>query len=347
MSMKFLPQSAVTLFLFASPVLGQPGLTEVIPNYPKHEAELYRKYLTNLKVRVEQKGYDSVGRTGKFEGVAERTILMGDRKLRINSSVVRGGNSKKLLSGAMYDFDEMYMLDGTDAGKYRIEGQRYDSMHSHYIEEELSNAGVTIPLTAGGISRVRDHDDTERVFQRTQGRALTQYTAPSKATHEGRNAAMIEGKLGEQTYRLYFDPDNSYAYLGHEVSQVMDVKTRKYVNVKLVGSLTYEPSDLGYPVPKKYVSYYVNPDGTKVPRSEITFLEYSRYTPQPDDFDLEKQFGVKPLPRSAKAGPSKIGPGGGQPYRSGWGIWLWVGAGVLAVATAGVFVIARKQRKAN
>jgi len=70
-----------------------------------------------------------------------------------------------------------------------------------------------------------------------------------------------------------------------------------------------------------------------VPHSFSEVTEYVKYTPTADDFDLEKQFGVKPLPYGgAAAGRSKS--------------WLYAVAGVLAAVTVGLVAAARRRRSA-
>ncbi|MEO2091072.1 MAG: hypothetical protein ABGY75_16510, partial [Gemmataceae bacterium] len=163
-------------------------------------------------------------------------------------------------------------------------------------------------------------------------------------TYDGRPAAVLTSQipLGPVT-KSYFDPSNNYALLGFETDKTIDLKSKKFVSIKLVGRVTYEPSDLGYPVPKRFVTSFVTPDGKETPRVEIIYSDWKRYTPSDDDFDLEKQFGVKPLPRPAEAGPSPLGAGGSG--GRGIGLWLWITAGVLAVVTAGLAVVIWRKRR--
>ena len=60
--------------------------------------------------------------------------------------------------------------------------------------------------------------------------------------------------------------------------------------------------------------------------SLIEYLEFSRYTPTADDFDLEKQFGVKPLPPPGTTAANAAGTAASRLWR-----WLYIAAGVLGV----------------
>ena len=109
-----------------------------------------------------------------------------------------------------------------------------------------------------------------------------------------------------------------------------------------MGEITYVPSDFGYPVPKKYVSNFVEPNGKVTPMLEIDFLKWERYTPTADDFDLEKQFGVKPLPKPVEATPSPIDTVPETPERN-WG--LWIASAALVVVTVVLFVFVWRRRR--
>jgi hypothetical protein len=82
------------------------------------------------------------------------------------------------------------------------------------------------------------------------------------------------------------------AFREYESDSLFDVR-RGDLPIGHAGELTYTPGPDRYPVPKEYKQWYVHADGRKVPQIEVTWLEFARYTPTADDFDLEKQYGLK------------------------------------------------------
>lgn len=62
--------ATLTLVLTTSGAFGQTRACDLIPDYAVHEAELHRKYTENIRVRMEEKEYDQMGRTGTLEGTA-------------------------------------------------------------------------------------------------------------------------------------------------------------------------------------------------------------------------------------------------------------------------------------
>ena len=61
--------------------------------------------------------------------------------------------------------------------------------------------------------------------------------------------------------------------------------------------------------------------------------------------EVEKQFGVKPLPRPAGLGSSPIGTGSAGASARGWGRYLWIAAGILVTVTAVLGVLVWRRRR--
>lgn len=331
-----------------SNALAQQTAASLIPEFKRHEAELVKKYMHNVRVELEEKGYNKIQRTGKLEGIATRTVIIGERKLRGNSSVKHAGEAEVIRSGTAYNFDELYYLDMRN-GKYVIGERYFDSIHLSRIEEDLSLYGAFLPFSYNGWMRISAADALNAYCIGIGKRPPMTCNSFDIQFREGRNLAVLTTTTESGiTSKNYYDPANNYSSVGYEMDKVFDSATKKLVNVKVVGEITYGPSDLGYPAPTKYVSNFVNPDGKFIPRVEVNFTKWERYNPTPDDFDLEKQFGVKPLPRPANAGPSPIGSGSAGTDTRGIGRWLWLAAGILVAITILLAVIVwRKRRKAS
>ena len=306
---------AFVLLGFSSGAFGQQKACDLIPDYAMHEAELHRKYLENIRVVTVEKGYDKITRTGKLEGTATRTSIFGKRNMRLNTVVRRVDETADLISGAMYNFDELCTL-AKEGDKFVIEDRYFHREHISRIESDLCRIGPFLPLTLNGWMRFRAIDDLNAYFKALGNVPPYKFLSSKKTTYGGREPIVIsfETQSGEVSEN-YYDPSNSYALLGHDSGVGWPGPNAK----KLVGKITYEPSDLGYPVPKKYVAHFVEPDGKFIPYVEVDFLKWERYSPAPDDFDMEKHFGVKPLPRPVKAPSPLIDSISEAPERN-WGL---------------------------
>ena len=81
-----------------------------------------------------------------------------------------------------------------------------------------------------------------------------------------------------------------------------------------------------------------------MPQYEIDFHEYVPYTPTADELDLEKQFGIKPIPHPPRPESAIV-----KPQRaSGSATWLYAaGAAVLLVALGLGLYLYRRSRRAD
>ena len=141
--------------VFAAVAYGQQKACDLIPDYAKYEAELNRKYLENMRVVTVEKGYDKITRTGKLEGTATRATIFGKGNMRLNTVVRRVGESTDLVSGAMYNFDELYSL-AKEGDKFVIEDRYFHGKDIQRIESALRMTGPFLPLTLDGWMRFRN-----------------------------------------------------------------------------------------------------------------------------------------------------------------------------------------------
>ena len=243
----------------------------------------------------------------------------------------------------MYDGDELYYLTAPDK-KFTVEAHHYEKNAASDMSRLLSGFNHTDPVSFYGKLDLR--------------RQFKTFSDPRFASHEAKAKPVENTTLdGKPVFKLvvtarngqvliaYYDPENSGALLRYEASTVYDVEAKQHLPIRHIGTITYGPSSLGYPVPKEHRSWYLKPDGTTVPDFETEYLEYSNYTPTADDFDLEKQYGITPLPRPDSAGPAPEGkPGFGNPSR-GIGRWLWAFVAVLAAVTLGLAVFTWRRRR--
>jgi hypothetical protein len=306
--------------------------------YARHEDALTRQYVHNCRIKVEGTGYDYAEPTGRPGARGVDTIVSRSDAFRWNAVVTPVDGAEPKTLGAMFYGDEVYDL--LRAGeRYTVRGHWPAATHGNKVEEVVKGCYLFLPLSFAGQGRLVKHFETwDR--QRERGHPY-QVRSTGPTTRGGRPVVGITGRneFGITT-TSYHDPANHYAFVAFDTDGSLDIKTRQKRNVRTAGELTYMDGPEGFPIPSEYRQWWVLPDGRRVPIEETRFTEYERYTPTDDDFDLEKQFGVKPLPKGQKFDASY--PVGG---RRGW--WLWALAGGLAVVTAGLVWYARRRRAAT
>ncbi len=341
-SVRFSLFAGLASLFVSAPVFGQQKACDLLPDYAKHEAELHRKYLENLKVTLVEKGYDSLKRTGKLEGTAQRTLIFGKGQMRRNSVFQRIDENEELISGSMLNREAYYTASKSN-GQFEVVEHAYDNRYGHEFEEYLYTASAALPLKFDGHERMHAVDNRNERFARTgQGMAI-QFFSLKEETFRGKKAAAIGSKHPiDRLCKTYFDPTNDYAVLGYDMARQQFDGTLFDL---IVGEIVYEPSDLGYPVPKKYTVHYLEPDGKRIPRLEIDFLEWKRYEPTDEDFDLEKQFGMKPPPRTPRPEPPPAPQNVEEvPDESGKRPWLAAGL-IFAFCSVLAFIVWRRHRK--
>ncbi len=324
--------ATLMLVFTTSGAFGQKRACDLIPDYAKHEAELHRKYLENIQVRMEEKGYDNGNRNGKLLWTSTHTLLFGKGKMRSHTMMRHSSEKDDIIKGSLYNEGELCDVSLKN-GKYVINSQLFDSQRIQAVEDGLMYTSTYLPLTMNGWMRLRAVDRLNDQM-RQQGRVpMYQIESFQETTFHGKNVFVLTSKGQNPMSKNYYDPSNNYALLGFESGPIYFQG-----EMNIVGEITYEPSDLGYPVPKKYVMNYKSPEGIVTPGLEINFLEWKRYTPAADDFDLEKQFGLKPLPRPVEESIETTAPNQVSPQDAGANKWIWV-AGFALVPLSVVMVV--------
>jgi hypothetical protein len=97
------------------------------------------------------------------------------------------------------------------------------------------------------------------------------------------------------TVTVYLDAVH-YVVLREEATHRFDYQKRTYVPTKKNKEIVYTMTPDGIPFPKSVKGWYDEPNGKRIPFADVEFTEYRRYTPTADEVDMEKQFGLQPLP---------------------------------------------------
>ena len=251
----------------------------------------------------------------------------------------------KIVRGMMFDQDELYYLQKAD-DKYTVKGHNYNTENQMELYRILSGYSYAAPLSFNGKLDLRrefqSYSDPRFANLRPAPKSMENSTLDGKPVHK-----LTVLSHGDRSTIAFYDPANSGALLRYESSHSYDFDTLKVVPIRTIGTISYVDSPLGYPVPKEHKCWYQKPDGTIIRQFEIEYLEYENYTPKSDDFDLEKHYGIKALPRPEAAGPAPEGKSTFASTGSRWGRYLWYIAGALAVTTVGLFVFVWRKRRKN
>ena len=174
----------------------------------------------------------------------------------------------------------------------------------------------------------------------------------------GRKCIVVSGnkKMGEvlSDVTSYLDP-TFYSVLEERKSHKFDLHSKSIVPIKEVLTVEYSPAvGNNPPFPMRARVKYVEPNGKEHPRLDVTYTTYEKYKPSEKELDFEARFGIPP----PKVGPRPPLPAAGEylaypgpngtvvAARPGWKSWpLFAAAGALALAVAGIVVVARRRAR--
>ncbi len=243
---------------------------------------------------------------------------------------------------------EAYAVDKQTvaAAPYKLTGHKSSPKASAQVDGMLVCSYIFAPLSLKGDLPLSTHF---KVMTRQAELHSYHFALESvdRLRHNGYDAVRVVTSAGDPAIRTtaYLDAGNHMAFREYESDGLLELPALRKLPIKTAGVLTYAPGPDGYPIPKEYKEWFIHPDGRKVPKVEVTWDEFSRYTPTADDFDLEKQFGIKRLPPPPGAVDAPERFAGKTPGRSWW--WLYAVAAALALVTAGLVVAARRRRRAR
>ena len=328
--------------VFGQPLLAQsPSRDAFIVDYLAREEALYAKYSFNRKIVFAVTMYKIDGENTKLDTTVTTTEISSTESQRSRGTVVHGDGSTPVLLGEMRTGGVTYLLGrGKSADTFGITSHRavHNPTEAHPGFGSTSPSGY--PLS---------YEDA--VYSNTFGAVMRRQAEAKDASRIPRldsvQSTQLDGKtvfaakftsLFNIISTIYLDPANDYAYLGFDSDGSHDPKTRKKGPIKMTGRLTYQASSEGFPIPTKSETWLILPSGKRLLQSVVEISSFEKYTPTADDFDLEKQFGVKPLPLPG----STAALAGGRSWR-----WLYAVAAVLALVTGGLVVVARRRRSAT
>ncbi len=307
--------------------------SEFLDKYREQEKLLIKKYVHNRKIKAVFKNFTDESYSGKLRAEVDATIIATEDAIRTitSNTIYDVSPPQKSQDAYLWLGDEIYSLTKSNGSKYVLESHYPEAKNFPRLEQELRDTRAFLPLSLTGGLRLSGYFKL-MIYQRTKKYHFIVKSVNYDATFENRPAVELVHQSGSENYQVtsYLDPNNSYALLHYKIDhQAAGIKVKSGEHAKTFGTITYADEKDGVRLPTKYVTWYEMSDGKKVPRAELTYLEYEHYTPTADDFDLEKQFGIKPFPKAPK-------PAGPRSY------WLYYAAGGLALVTIGLIVYRRR-----
>jgi hypothetical protein len=165
------------------------------------------------------------------------------------------------------------------------------------------------------------------------------FVTSSEDVFEGRKAIKLEFTDSRQIPLTVYLDKETHQFLYSEKPRSYDMATQKVKDEKLIARTTYKEVG-GKRLPERYDEYKLTAKGEKLPQHVIEFTEYTPYTPTADELDMEKRFGVKPIPHGPR-------PDSARPGSKKWpaAYWWYVAGGVVVLAAIAVLVVSRLRRK--
>lgn len=141
---------------------------------------------------------------------------------------------------------------------------------------------------------------TRQLFKPSE---LKEVLGTTEDEYEGRLTIRVtfQTKFGATT-TTHIDR-KTYQHIYSETDKIREYKTYTYVEGKRIEKTEYR-SEGGRLWPTRHEDYIIKTNGKKYPTREFTFLEYTPYTATADELDIEKQFGVKPVPPDQRPAPA-------------------------------------------
>jgi hypothetical protein len=166
-----------------------------------------------------------------------------------------------------------------------------------------------------------------------------QFVSSADDVFEGRKAIKLEFTDSRQIPLTVYLDKETHQFLYSEKPRSYDMATQKVKDEKLIARTTYKEVG-GKRLPERYDEYKLTAKGEKLPQHVIEFTEYTPYTPTADELDMEKRFGVKPIPHGPR-------PDSARPGSKKWpaAYWWYVAGGVVVLAAIAVLVVSRLRRK--
>jgi hypothetical protein len=308
------------LFALTGMLRGQE-LNEFRSRYLMQEERLYQRYSINRKVVT--KYFSSDGQLHR-----ESELVNGRANSHLRHTFTKGGQESIVTAE-----DNQHKISDINK-KPRI------SFHGGYKAIEFGFPFLGIDRLGFSMKPLQffDMSEASSIGDLIRFSELSLHDAPrfridsvAEESFHGKKAIAIIGQANSgPTGTVYLDRDK-LIYLG-------------FVNKKegYEGLLTYdEKPGEELPLPKEFVIWKIDVAGKKTVHSREVVVEYVDYSPSAEEFDIEKRYGLKPLPPKYKL---RHDTAAHQNKRNAWGPWLY-GLGIaLAILSIAIWWFVRKKK---
>ena len=234
--------------------------------------------------------------------------------------------------------------------KFKIVNQKLASTNYYYHEPAKYLYYAHAPMMAAG-----SESGTSLWFdQRGHKSAAITVVEVNRVERKGQKCIEVRTKWDNHHGMLefantYLDPANDYIVIGSEMDWKKDRPLKK--DAKDTGKefrqafeIEYSPSAEGFPIPK-FIRSTTQTKGEPVRKMrDIEFISYEKYIPSPEDFQLEKQFGLTTPAVVAFAENTALAPVAASRR---WWPWIAVGAGLVLAGFTFVILRRNRQRQAS
>lgn len=252
-------------------------------------------------------------------GVTRRTALHGKDLWVSRFAILPPAGNGKTLSVQLLSPDAYYYLyRKSEEGKYTLTGHGTAWKDSDGYENSVLSYAVSLQLF--------QPKKVKHVLETTND--VHDGIPTKRITIQTNYGAKITAHIDRKTYQHVYS----------EIDKILDVKARTYTEGKHVNKTEYR-TEGGRLWPTRHEEYYVKSNGKKYPITETTFLEYAPYIPKPDELDIEKQFGIKPIPHEPRPASAVVKKSSVRPA-----YWWYLAGGVFLAVTVGLVLFARKRR---
>jgi hypothetical protein len=315
---------------------GEASADRILREYRAQLPVLIERYSTNRKIRFRTTRYDRGELPGHRPGDVMYTGV---------GEVITDGRQVKMVSPKNIPFrlDEVARLWRPDmcfnvilkGATFKITDQCPASSNSYVHESARYPLKAHLPLLSGYGGTTLWFSDRNRTT------VINTVVGVKETVWKGRPCVEVRAQWDNRHklvigYSTYLDPSRGYISLGGESDWRTFPETK--TTEKLLLEIEYGPSPEGHPLPKferRFVQYQGG-DTRKV--LEVEVLSYERYVPAPEEFELEKPYGlttpaVVPLVAETPPGPP-------PPDRRWWPwailvtdiivvivVWLWCSRG--------------------
>lgn len=324
MSVRFLIVALATICSYSQSAAQSDALLRKFKeNYLSKEEELYKRYVYNKRVSFRR--------------------IMGDGQLKLTVTTISSESNSRSTT-VFPDGSEEHEFYSKDNG-YLIRKKQNKNVIERQLGSSLFEIGFPytqfqriskqlLPLTFYELTDASTLGDCIRLSEvDVQGIPQFKFTDATEVQFRGRSSIALSGvNFAGKTGTVYYDSDR-LIYLGF-------ANTKE----KVEGYVVYDDVTLEkMPLPKQLELWKVDAAGKKVLQYKDVVDKYEDYSASLDEFDIDKQFGLKPLPPKVKL---RTNLPTFSKKSSILGYWLYGGAAFFAIISAVIIIyLKRSSRK--